>query len=81
MFARKETPTIMDGLVIRWQLGGGGPFTGEISASRNGVLICGTWPTFRDPEALVEIKAILDEAYREHHRMAAQARQRPWGRL
>ena len=36
------TPTIMDGLVVRWDLDGWGD--GQISASRNGVLISGGWP-------------------------------------
>lgn len=42
-FIRNDTPTIMDGLVIRWKIGGD-VYTGEINASRNGVSIRGTWP-------------------------------------
>lgn len=77
MFTRKETPTIMSGRVIRWQLNAD-PFDGEISASRDGVLICGHWPVLSDPEALVEIKAILDEAQREHELMRVAYRRGIW---
>lgn len=53
-FTRKDTPTIMDGLVVRWQIGGD-VYTGEINASRNGVSIRGTWPVMSaDSAAVVE---------------------------
>lgn len=42
VFYRKDTPTIMSGLVIRYKLRE--PYTGEISASREGVLVSGSWP-------------------------------------
>lgn len=52
MFTRKDTPTIMDGLVVRWQIGGD-VYTGEINASRNGVSIRGTWPVMSAETAAV----------------------------
>lgn len=65
MFTRTRTPTIMDGVVIRWRLDGRW-HDGEISASRNGVVICGRWPTLSDPEAIATVKEVLDDAHRTH---------------
>ena len=71
MFTRTRTPTIMDGVVIRWTLVGYDRWAqpGEISASRNGVLISGSWPVLSDPEELATIKATLDEAVEAHRRL------------
>lgn len=41
-FERSDTPTIMDGKVVRFHLKNHG--TGEISASRNGVMVSGYFP-------------------------------------
>ena len=46
-FEREETPTIMDGLVVRWTFNTGWVNKPEISASRNGVCISGAWPTLQ----------------------------------
>jgi hypothetical protein len=42
---REDTPTIMDGLVVRYRLWGSGAGGFEISASRNGVVVGGYSPT------------------------------------
>lgn len=70
LFTRKRTPTIMDGLVIRWQLAE--PYTGQINASRNGVWIGGTFPVSSDPAFIEEAKVILDEAHRTHLQLRAE---------
>lgn len=59
-FLCKVTPTIMDGLVVRWQLEGRGD--GEVSASRNGVLICGGWPVL-STDGIEGLKQVLDKAH------------------
>ena len=63
IFEREETPTIMDGKVVRWKAKTGWVNQPEISASRNGVAISGAWPTFTDVDS---VKTQLDEAYLEY---------------
>jgi hypothetical protein len=63
-FEREETPTIMDGKVIRWTMPTGWVNRPEISASRKGVAISGAWPTM-SPEVIEKVKAQLDEAVKE----------------
>jgi hypothetical protein len=64
LFERNETPTIMDGLVVRWTCKTGWVNRPEISASRNGVCINGAWPTLSTAESIETVKSQLDEAYR-----------------
>lgn len=52
MFIRKDTPTVMDGLVVRWQLTSD-VYTGEINASRNGVSLFGHWPIMTTEETVM----------------------------
>lgn len=52
MFTRKDTPTIMDGLVVRYQLTTDA-YDGEINASRNGVGILGRWPILSVEECVI----------------------------
>lgn len=59
-FTCKVTPTIMDGLVVRWKLDGWGD--GEISASRKGVLISGNWPIM-GADGVELLKKMLDRAH------------------
>jgi hypothetical protein len=42
-FTREDTPTIQDGMVVRYHLQDR-RFDGEISASRNGIVVCGHFP-------------------------------------
>ena len=65
-FDREETPTIMDGLVIRWTMKVGWSNRPEISASRNGVCLSGCWPTLKSVEELDAVKRQLGEAFVEH---------------
>lgn len=74
MFKRKDTPTIMDGLVVRYQLDSD-IYTGEINASRNGVSLYGTWPTFS-----VDDSVIIEE-YIARARVQAQQLSADRGRL
>jgi len=68
-FEREETPTVMDGTVIRWQARDMWANYPEINASRNGVSISGCWPVMKNVE---QVKAILDEAYSEHLRLSKE---------
>ncbi|MEN6521905.1 MAG: hypothetical protein ABFD46_12245 [Armatimonadota bacterium] len=62
-FEMKRTPTVTDGLVIRWRCGN----SFEISASRNGVSICGTFPSKINSSAGVDaIANQLRTAYSAH---------------
>ena len=66
-FRRDDTPTVMDGIVVRYKLSG---VTGQISASRNGVCVSGYFPVMPDGavasfletfhEALVQYRSIRD---------------------
>lgn len=60
MFARKDFPTIMSGLVVRYQITSE-PYTAEINASREGVSISGTWPVM-DAESTVLVGETLARA-------------------
>ncbi len=60
---RVETPTIMDGLVVRWYGKVSWENKPEISASRNGVLISGAFPVLTDVSS---VKAMLDTAHAEY---------------
>ena len=71
-FDREETPTIMDGLVVRWYGKVGWSNKPEISASRNGVVIYGAWPTLSSQASLDAVKAKLDEALQVHQQLARE---------
>lgn len=63
IFLRRETPTVMDGLVVRYQLN---PelwrnYTGQINASRNGVGLAGIWPIM-DADLVVVVEEHLIRA-------------------
>ena len=58
-----RTPTIMDGLVVRWNLQG--DERREVSASRNGVAINGWW-MFGSTETITEFQGLISEAWRAH---------------
>jgi len=60
-FEKKITATIMDGEVVRWQGKVNWTNVPEISASRNGVLICGAWPVM-DKNGTEVVKNTLDLA-------------------
>lgn len=61
LFRREDTPTIMDGLVIRYKW----RQTSEISASRNGVSVHLQMDGLNRPEDLLDLKKYLDMAYRQ----------------
>lgn len=58
-FERKVTPTIMDGEVVRWrEVVPEGMRGGEVSASRNGVMVSGPFGIMnsrQDADVLVEL--------------------------
>lgn len=60
MFIRKDFPTIMSGLVVRYQITSE-PYTAEINASRDGVGIFGMWPVM-DTESTVIVEETLARA-------------------
>lgn len=70
-FYRIEHHTIMDGLVVRYKEISDAPNGGQISASRNGVSIFGSFPTLQSVE---EVKAVLDRALEQHHALMNQRR-------
>lgn len=62
-FVRRDTPTVMDGLVVRYQIN---PalwriYSGQINASREGVGLSGTWPIM-DAELCVVVEEQLARA-------------------
>lgn len=69
-FTRKRTPTIMDGLVIRYEGDAGWANTPEISASRTGVAIEGAWPTLRSRIDIARVVAHLERAWSDHIELA-----------
>ena len=73
MFEREDTPTIMDGWVVRYSLRGG--WNGEINASRNGLSISGRWPVMKHPAQKDEIIATLHKA--EAHYLHLSGRDDP----
>lgn len=64
-FVRKDVPTIMDGLVVRYKLASEFSGDGEISASRNGVCISGYFPVMSE-ELVLELMAVLHKALIQH---------------
>lgn len=74
MFIRKDTPTIMDGLVVRYQLESD-VYNGEINASRNGVSISGRWPILSIEEC------VIVEEYIARARVQALQLEKERGRL
>lgn len=75
-FEREDTPTIMDGQVIRWTSKTGWVNKPEISASRNGVCISGAWPTINNSEDLQDVKEKLADAF-EFYLMLRAGRKPP----
>lgn len=63
LFVRRDTPTVMDGIVVRWQLNPAlwRTYSGEINASREGVGICRIWPIM-DAELCVAFEEQLARA-------------------
>lgn len=74
LFTRNDTPTVMDGLVVRYQLTTE-RYDGEINASRNGVSISGRWPVFSVDES------VIVEEYIARARIQAQHLAQERGRL
>lgn len=74
MFTRKDTPTVMDGMVVRWQLESD-VYSGQINASRNGVSMCGRWPILTTEECVM-VEEMLARA-----RVQAQHLSQERGRL
>jgi hypothetical protein len=60
-FERKDYPTIMSGLVVRYHLKSDS-HDGEITASRDGVSIHGCWPIMRDLASIDEVVTTLRKA-------------------
>lgn len=76
MFIRQDYPTIMDGLVIRYRLRSPA-FDGEISASRNGICISGSWPTMDATAAPLIVEVLLRaDLQAKHLRNVAGAQRR-----
>lgn len=74
LFDREETPTIMDGLVIRWTMKVGWASKPEISASRNGVGLSGHWPILHSVGQIDAVERQLGEAFVEHLAMKRRSR-------
>jgi hypothetical protein len=72
------TPTVMDGVVVRWTFDprDGGPTDGEVSASRNGVLIRDL-PLISAPTIRVEIEHAISAAW-DCYRALAKDYERGW---
>jgi hypothetical protein len=64
-FKRVETPTIPDGVIIKWQGVVDYPDAPEIVASEDGVTILGTWPVM-DKDDIADVKNYLDIAVKEY---------------
>lgn len=60
MFERKDTPTVMSGLVVRYKITSE-PYTAEVNASREGVSLYGTWPIM-DTESTKLVEEVLARA-------------------
>lgn len=76
MFTRRDTPTIMSGLVVRYKLTSD-LYDGEINASRDGVGIAGHWPIM-DTESCVLFEKTVARA-RVHTQHLAAERGRLFG--
>lgn len=70
-FTRQDTPTVMDGLVVRYK---NGEFQGdlEISASRNGVMISGYSRAIKSKKDLMEFSMCMTKAYRQYERISSR---------
>ena len=55
----------MSGLVVRYKLLS--THEGQISASRDGVCIQGSWPIVSDEQDIKDIQAVLDRAKAQHN--------------
>lgn len=70
-FTRTRTPTIMDGIVIRYRLDGTGhAHQPEISASRNGVTIAGAWPQITDETVWAQAQVTMMRAWEDFRVLA-----------
>lgn len=71
-FERKDCPTIMAGLVVRYQLQDGDS-DAEINASREGVSLQGeVWPIMALQESIAEIIRTLRKARIHHEHLRQQ---------
>lgn len=61
-FEREDTPTIMDGVVVRYKFG-----AFEISASRNGLMVQGGSSLIDDYGDLQMVIEYLHRAFRQHN--------------
>lgn len=59
-FYRHDTPTIMDGMVVRYCIDG---WDGQITASRNGVSSQGTFPMLTTIDDILACQMVLRRAY------------------
>jgi hypothetical protein len=69
----KITPTVMDGIVVRWQVDPDNHHLGEISASRNGVAIGGYFPLLTTPTCSRDFLSALANAWEMYRRLAKAA--------
>lgn len=76
MFTRKDTPTVMDGMVVRYQIQSE-VYSGEINASRNGVSLSGHWPVFSADDSVIVEEHIARARVQAQH--LAQDRGRLFG--
>lgn len=60
-FTREDTPTIMDGVVVRYRCG-----DFEINASRNGISTNGFMPMIRQQEDLDAVCEYMRRAFRQY---------------
>lgn len=67
MITYKRTPTIMDGLVIRYKYENGG----EVSASRNGVVVQGSFPRITTAVQLGDFIAVVEQAHADYRMLKA----------
>lgn len=72
-FYRHDTPTIMDGLVVRYRQEFKNHYDGEVSASRNGVLIRGNFPYITTIDSVLDFQKLLTRA-REQFAVLSQDR-------
>jgi hypothetical protein len=83
-FHLRYTPTIMDGPVLRWEGGfrrgtyrdifsgeSRTDWSGEISASRNGVIIAGDWAPLTSAEEVAAFAETMNKALAAHQRLAS----------
>lgn len=68
-WVRKDTPTIMSGLVVRYRWFEASANEPEVNASRDGVSIGGAWPVMTDDEICAVVE-ILNLARAQHHAIA-----------